>query len=214
VKALLLAAGAGTRLLPLTATTPKPLLPVQGQPLIDRLIAAIRSAGVHQLVINLYHLGHLIEAHLGDGSRYGVDISYSREDKVLETGGGIANALPLLGDRPFLIVNGDILTDFDFRTLQPLQVTDLAHLVLVPRPAYRESGDFESEQGRIHRRGNSFVYGGMAIVDPALFADAPPAPFSWNVLMWAAAARGQLSAQVHHGQWLDIGTPEQYASVC
>jgi len=214
LKALLLAAGAGTRLLPLTASTPKPLLPVQGQPLINRLIAAVRAAGIREFVINLHHLGHLIESHLGDGSRFGVEITYSREDRVLETGGGIVNALPLLSNAPFLIVNGDILTDFDFRSLEPLHATDLAHLVLIPRPAYRETGDFECEHGRIHRRGNRYVYGGMAIVDPALFADAPPAPFSWNVLMWAAAARGQLSAQVHNGQWLDIGTPEQYASVC
>lgn len=214
MKALLLAAGAGTRLLPLTASTPKPLLPVQGNPLINRLIAAVRDAGVRELVINLHHLGHLIEAHLGDGSGMGVEITYSREDRVLETGGGIVNALPLLGKAPFLIVNGDILTDFNFRTLKPLHPTDLAHLVLVPRPSFRETGDFEYEHGRIHRRGNTHVYGGMAIVDPALFADAPPAPFSWNLLMWYAAERGQLSAQVYTGQWLDIGTPEQYASVC
>lgn len=214
MKALLLAAGAGTRLLPLTATTPKPLLPVRGRPLIDHLISALVQAGVRELVINLYHLGGQIEAHLGDGSAFGVHIEYSRETAVLETGGGIVNALPLLGDEPFLIVNGDILTDFDFRTLAPLAAADLAHLVLVPRPAFRDTGDFECADGRVTSRGHTWVYGGMAIARPALFSDAPPAPFSWNLLMWRAVAQRRLSAQIHQGQWLDIGTPEQYASVC
>ncbi len=214
MKALLLAAGAGTRLLPLTAATPKPLLPVKGQPLIERIINSVRLAGVHELVINLYHLGDAIEAHLGDGSALGVHIEYSRESRVLETGGGIVNALPLLSDAPFLIVNGDILTDFDFRSLNPLAMGDLAHLLLVPRPSFRETGDFECIEGRVNALGNTWVYGGIAVAEPALFRDAPPAPFSWNVLMWRAAAAGRLSAQIHRGAWLDIGTPEQYASVC
>jgi MurNAc alpha-1-phosphate uridylyltransferase len=214
VKALLLAAGAGTRLLPLTATIPKPLLPVRGRPLIEYLIEALVQADVRELVINLFHLGERIEAHLGDGSDFGVRIQYSRETRALETGGGIVNALPLLGDDPFLIANGDILTSFDFRDLLPLAAGDLAHLVLVKRPAFRDTGDFECVNGRVTERGNTWVYGGMAIVRPELFRDAPPAPFSWNVLMWRAAAEGRLSAQIHDGQWLDIGTPEQYAGVC
>lgn len=214
MKALLLAAGAGTRLLPLTATVPKPLLPVRGRPLIEWLIAALVEAGITKLVINRFHLGQQIEDHLGDGSRFGVQIHFSREDRVLETGGGIVNALPLLGPEPFLVANGDIWTDFDFRRLEPIQPHALAHLVLVPRPAWRDTGDFEWVNGQVTARGNTYVYGGIALVRPELFADPPPAPFSWNRLMWDAIPDGKLTAQVHRGEWLDIGTPEQYASVC
>ena len=131
MKVLILAAGAGKRLLPLTASTPKPLLPVRGTPLIERLIQQLRLGGFSDFVVNLFHLGEQIATHLGDGSRLGVDISYSRETRELETGGGIVQALPFLGEAPFLIVNGDNLTDFDFKLIPTQLGSDLIHLVRV-----------------------------------------------------------------------------------
>lgn len=210
---MIMAAGAGKRLLPLTATTPKPLLPVRGTPLIERLILQLRTAGFTDIVVNLFHLGEQIANHLGDGSQLGVQIRYSRETRELETGGGIVQALPLLGTTPFVIVNGDNLTDFDFRLIPTELGTDLLHLVLAPRPEWRTKGDFVYQQGRVIERGNSHVYCGIAVVRPALFANAPAAPFSWNELMFKAVADGRVSGQLHLGEWLDVSTPEQYAGV-
>ena len=214
MKVMILAAGAGKRLLPLTAITPKPLLPVRGTPLIERLILQLRSGGFTAVVVNLFHLGEQIANHLGDGSRLGVQISYSRETRELETGGGIVQALPFLGDAPFLIVNGDNLTDFDFRLIPTELGSDQIHLVLAPRPQWRTKGDFVFKQGRVIERGDSHVYCGIAVVQPELFANAPTTPFSWNELMFKAVASGHVSGQLHLGEWLDVSTPEQYASVC
>lgn len=210
---MILAAGAGKRLLPLTAVTPKPLLPVRGIPLIERLIIQLRSAGFRELVINLFHLGEQIASHLGDGARLDVNIRYSRETQELETGGGIVQALDLLGEAPFLIVNGDNLTDFDFRLVPTELGSDLVHLVLAARPEWRDKGDFIYREGRVVARGDTHVYCGISVVRPELFLNAPPAPFSWNELMFKAVARGQVSGQLHHGDWLDVSTPEQYAGV-
>lgn len=213
MKVMILAAGAGKRLLPLTATTPKPLLPVRGTPLIERLILQLRTAGFTDIVVNLFHLGEQIANHLGDGSRLGVQIRYSRETRELETGGGIVQALPLLGAAPFVIVNGDNLTDFDFRLIPKELGTDLVHLVLAPRPEWRIKGDFVYKQSRVIERGNSHVYCGIAVVRPELFVNTPPAPFSWNELFFKAVADGRVSGQLHLGEWLDVSTPEQYAGV-
>lgn len=213
MKVLILAAGAGKRLLPLTAITPKPLLPVRGTPLIERLILQLRSGGFSDFVVNLFHLGEQIATHLGDGSRLGVHITYSRETRELETGGGIVQALPLLGETPFLIVNGDNLTDFDFRLIPTQLGSDLIHLVLAPRPEWRTKGDFVFGQGRVIERGDTHVYCGIAVVQPELFANAPAAAFSWNELMFKAVADGRVSGQLHRGEWLDVSTPEQYAGV-
>ena len=213
MKVLILAAGAGKRLLPLTATTPKPLLPVRGTPLIERLILQLGSAGFADFVVNLFHLGEQIANHLGDGSRLGVHITYSRETRELETGGGIVQALPLFDDAPFLIVNGDNLTDFDFRQMPKELGSDLVHLVLAPRPEWRTKGDFVFRQGRVIERGDTHVYCGIAVVQPELFVNAPVAPFSWNELFFKAVANGRVSGQLHLGEWLDVSTPEQYAGV-
>lgn len=213
MKVMILAAGAGKRLLPLTATTPKPLLPVRGIPLIERLILQLRARGFTDIVVNLFHLGEQIANYLGDGSRLGVRVSYSRETRELETGGGIVQALPLLGEGPFVIVNGDNLTDFDFRLIPTELGTDQVHLVLAPRPDWRTKGDFVFKQGRVIERGNSHVYCGIAVVRPELFVNAPPAPFSWNELLFKAVADGRVSGQLHLGEWLDVSTPEQYAGV-
>jgi len=213
MKVMILAAGAGKRLLPLTAVTPKPLLSVRGTPLIERLMRQLRSAGFNDFIVNLFHLGEQIANHLGDGTRLGVKITYSRETRQLETGGGIVQALALLDDAPFLIVNGDNLTDFDFRLVPEEPGPDLVHLVLAPRPEWRVRGDFVFRDGRVVARGDTHVYCGIAVVRPELFVNAPPAPFSWNELMFKAVADGQVSGQVHSGEWLDVSTPEQYAGV-
>ncbi len=214
MKAMILAAGKGTRLAPLTNTTPKPLLPVKGIPLILRLVEKLRLAGVSEVVVNTYHLGSQIEALLGDGVNLGVSVSYSREQTLLETGGGIKLALPLLADDTFILCNADIYSDFAFEDLpKNLLPEDLAHLVLVPTPSSREAGDFSYLARRVTARGGDFVYSGIAILHRHLFRDSPDGPFSLRDLLFQATAQGRVSAQVHNGSWSDIGTHEDYTAV-
>ena len=208
-----MAAGLGTRLKPLTEHTPKALLPVKGIPLVHRLIAQLGAAGIRDLSINLHHFGEQIEASLGDGSAFDVAIRYAPEETLLETGGTIVRALSWLGDEPFLVVNADIYTDFDFETLPATLGNDLVHMVVVPTPAWRTHGDFEFSAGRITGRGEPYVYCSIAVVSPALFEGAPDGAFSWRDLFFAAAEAGQVSGQVHPGFWHDIGTLSQYEAV-
>ena len=214
MKAIILAAGRGARLAPLTDTTPKPLLPIKGQPLIVRQLQQLRAANITHVVINLYHLGDLIERALGNGEKFGMQIAYSHELSLLETGGGIKNALPLLEEEEFIVCNGDIYTDFDFSSLpDTLAPNDTAHLVLTPTPRTRARGDFEYSQGRVTQRGDDFVYCGISIFSQRIFANSPEGAFSSRDLMFEAIEQGQLSAQVHKGQWTDIGTLSDYANV-
>lgn len=214
MKAIILAAGRGARLAPLTDTTPKPLLPINGQPLITRQLKQLRAANITEVVINLYHLGAQIEAALGNGEKFGMQISYSHEQSLLETGGGIKKALPLLMDNEFVVCNGDILTDFDFGTLpKTLGPNDSAHLVLTPTPKTRSQGDFEYSGGRVTSRGNQYVYSGISIFSQKIFAGSPEGAFSTRDLMFDAIAKDQLSAQLHNGAWTDIGTLEDYQKV-
>lgn len=214
MKAIILAAGRGARLAPLTDTTPKPLLPIKGQPLIVRQLQQLRAANITHVVINLYHLGELIERALGNGEKFGMQIAYSHEQSLLETGGGIKNALPLLEEEEFIVCNGDIYTDFDFSSLpDALAPNDTAHLVLTPTPNTRARGDFEYSQGRVTQRGDDFVYCGISIFSQRIFANSPEGAFSSRDLMFEAIEQGQLSAQVHMGQWTDIGTLSDYANV-
>lgn len=214
MKAMILAAGRGTRLSPLTDTTPKPLLPVRGVPLILTLIEKLRLAGVGEVVVNTHHLGKQIETLLGDGAALGVSVTYSREQTLLETGGGIKLALPLLVDDTFILCNADIYSDFELGNLpEKLLPEDLAHLVLVPRPPSRETGDFSYLAGRVTARGGDFVYSGIAILHSDLFKDSPDGPFSLRDLLFRATEQGRVSAQVHYGAWSDIGTHEDYAAV-
>jgi len=214
MKAIILAAGRGARLAPLTDTTPKPLLPIKGQPLIVRQLQQLRAANITHVVINLYHLGDLIERALGNGEKFGMQIAYSHEQSLLETGGGIKNALPLLEEEEFIVCNGDIYTDFDFSSLpDTLAPNDTAHLVLTPTPNTRARGDFEYSQGRVTQRGDDFVYCGISIFSQRIFANSPEGAFSSRDLMFEAIEQGQLSAQVHKGQWTDIGTLSDYANV-
>ena len=207
---MILAAGRGERLRPLTARIPKPLVEVAGEPLLVHQLRWLVTADIREVVINLHHLGDRIEAALGDGARFGVRIRYSREVERLETGGGLVNALPLLGDAPFVVLNGDIFTDFPLSALPSgPPAPGLAHLVLLPRPAFRASGDFAYADGRITARGDDYVYGGIAVIDPELLRGRAAVPFSLRECLFAAMAQGRLSAQVWTGYWTDIGSLDQ-----
>ena len=213
MKAMILAAGRGERLKPLTDTTPKPLLPVRGRPLLIHQLEWLKAAGITDIVINLHHLGEQIVARIGDGSAFGVRIRYSRETELLETGGGVVKALPLLGSEPFLLLNGDIFTDFPLSELSTLPGWADIHLLVTPTPAHRDRGDFEVKGGRVVARGQSYVYCGIALLRPGLFARDAPVPFSLAGHFFRAIERGTLSAQIWTGFWTDIGSPDQLARV-
>ncbi len=213
MKAMILAAGRGERLRPLTDHTPKPMVAVHGRPLLAHQIEWLGAAGIHDLVINLHHLGEQIEAHFADGAAFGARIRYSREPELLETGGGIVNALPLLGPDPFLILNGDIFTDFPFTQLAPLPEWADIHLVVTERPAFRDQGDFEVSNSRVTARGESYVYCGICILRPRLFAGDRAEPFSLRDRFFRAIETGTISAQVWNGYWIDIGNQAQLDEV-
>ena len=210
MKAMILAAGRGERMRPLTDHTPKPLLKVGGKPLITWHLERLAAAGFKEVVINHAHLGAQIEAALGDGGQWGVSIRYSPEKIALETAGGIANALPLLGDAPFLVVNGDVFTDIDFGVLR-LIAPDVAHLVMVNNPPQHANGDFVLQHDRLSTEGSGkLTFSGVGIYAPSLFAGivrgeaAKLAP-----LLKDAMAHGLVSGYHHRGEWHDIGTPER-----
>ncbi|MDR2875899.1 MAG: nucleotidyltransferase family protein [Methylobacillus sp.] len=213
MKAMILAAGRGKRMRPLTDHTPKPLLQVGGKPLIVWHIERLARAGFRELVINHAHLGQQIENALGDGGRWGVSIRYSAEPQgALETAGGIAQALPLLGDQPFLVVNGDVYSDYDFAPLrgQPMEGMD-AHLVLVDNPPQHPRGDFFLADGKLFEQGETrLTFSGIGVYRPALFADiAPGSKAKLAPLLNAAIARGKVGAEHYRGVWVDVGTPER-----
>lgn len=214
MKAMILAAGRGSRLAPLTDATPKPMLSVHGKPLIESQIQWLMQAGIREFVINLHHLGEQIEDHLGNGARLGIDIQYSHEVDLLETGGGIKHALPLLGDAPFALLNGDIWTDFDFNQLPSgLPSGTEAHLVVTPTPAWRSQGDFDYQDGRIVDRGSTHVYCGIALLTPQLLARDARSAFSLRDALFELIEQKALSAQLFTGSWLDIGTLDQYKTL-
>lgn len=211
MKAMILAAGRGTRLAPLTDKTPKPLLPVAGRPLLAWQLNALAAAGVTDVVINLHHLGEQIEAFVGNGAQWGLRVEYSREEALLETGGGLVQALPLLGEDPFWVINGDIWTDFDFSTLPTAPPAGaLAHFVLTPTPDWRSHGDFESDGAWVTARGQTYCYCGIGVWSPRAFADSPSGAFSLRDIFFALIPNRQLSCQIHSGRWDDIGTLEHY----
>lgn len=216
MKAMILAAGRGKRMRPLTDTTPKPLLPVAGKPLIQYQIERLVRAGMRDLVINHAHLGALIEQALGDGGRFGARIRYSPEGEgcALETGGGIFNALPLLGPGPFLVANGDIFSDIDFGALR-LAAGDLAAVVLVDNPPEHPRGDFVlGARGRVLSAGApALTFAGVGLYDPGLFADCGPGAFALAPLLRQAIAAGRVAGYHHTGRWMDIGTPERLAKL-
>ena len=210
MRAMVLAAGYGKRMRPLTDHTPKPLLTVADKPLIVYHLEKLKAAGVEQVVINTGWLGAQIPAMLGDGQQFGLNIAYSPEPSPLETAGGIRNALPLLGEQPFWLVNGDIWTDYAFERL-PKTLDGLAHLVMVDNPAHNRDGDFAlCERGVVSESGSrSLTYGGVACISPTLLTHYDSQQPRLAPLLRAAMADHCVTGEYHAGQWWDIGTPER-----
>ena len=210
---MILAAGRGERMRPLTDHTPKPLLEAGGRPLIAYHLAALARAGVRDVVINHAHLGTQIEAALGDGASYGLRIRYSPEEVALETGGGIFRALPLLGPGPFIVANGDVWSDIDLAHLR-LAERDLAHLVLVPNPSHHPAGDFVLAGGRVVPDGHArLTFSGIGVYRAGLFEGCAPGRFPLAPLLRRAIAAGRVSGEAHTGRWTDVGTPERLAAL-
>jgi MurNAc alpha-1-phosphate uridylyltransferase len=216
MKAMILAAGRGERMRPLTDHTPKPLLPAGGKPLIVWHLERLAAAGFREVVINHAHLGKQIETALGDGSKWGLSIRYSAEPPgALETAGGIATALPLLGSEAFLVVNGDIYCDWDFQQALALKNRP-AHLVMVANPDHHSGGDFCLNGDKVAYAGNgqTLTYAGIGVFSPAFFADVPPdRPLKLRPLLDAAIAASILTGERHDGRWVDVGTPERLAEL-
>jgi MurNAc alpha-1-phosphate uridylyltransferase len=214
MRAMILAAGRGERMRPLTDHTPKPLLAVAGKSLIVRHLEALARCGVQEVVVNHAWLGEKIEAALGDGARFGLRIRFSPEAQALETAGGIANALQWLGDAPFAVVNADVFTDFDLCRLRAcaedmLRTGDLAHLVLVDNPPHHPQGDFALREDRVLSEGEArLTFSGIGVYSPQLFSGiAPGTRAALAPLLRAAMARGQVGGEHFRGAWDDIGTP-------
>lgn len=216
---MILAAGESRRMRPLTDRLPKPLLEAGGASLIGHQLRRLASAGIVEVVVNLHHLGHMIEAALGDGARHGVSIRYSRERERLGTGGGIVQALPLLGRDGFVAVNADVWTDFDFASLEPVDGEDcLARLVLVDNPGHNPEGDFRLDgDGRVRGRASAadrlLTFAGISVMHPELFRGRPPGPAPLAPLLREAAGRGKVRGERHGGLWMDAGTPERLRRV-
>ena len=219
MRAMILAAGMGKRMRPLTDNIPKPLLKVGDKTLIEYQIERLVAGGVTGIVINHFYLGSMIEEALGDGSQFGIEISYSREPVRLETAGGIIKALPILKDDSFIIVNADVWTDFDFSTLQPVDGKDwLAHLVLVANSEHHPHGDFHLDNtGRVNE-GNStpnerLTFSGISVLHKNLFSGYPIQPRSVIPLLRQAMSHNRVSGEIHAGIWIDVGTPKRLGEV-
>lgn len=218
---MILAAGRGERMRPLTDSVPKPLIPVAGRPLVAHLIERLARAGLTDLVVNVSHLAGRIEHELGDGLRLGVRIAYSREAQALETGGGIAWALPLLGPEPFVAVNSDIYCDYDYARLAAAAAALApgapgAHLVMVDNPPHHPAGDFCLEQGSVAADGarTRLTFSGIGVYTPALFAGvARGAKCQLAALLRPAMGEGQVRGEHHRGLWMDVGTPQRLADL-
>lgn len=220
-RALILAAGRGERLRPLTDATPKPLLQAGGRPLIEWQVERLAAGGFRELVVNHAHLGAQIEAALGDGSRFGVRIRYSPESPALETAGGVARALALLGEEPFVVVSGDIHTGFDFASLESRIEAiardpgdSIAHFVLVENPPWHAGGDMALVDGRVRREGRRLTYGNIAVFHPEPFRTlergAPVKLFPW---MYRFVDEGRVTGERYTGPWDNVGTAEQLAEL-
>ena len=210
MKCMILAAGLGTRMRPLTDTTPKPLLKVGGIPLILWHIERLAHDDFTDIVINIAHLGYQIPEALGDGSEWGVNIIYSdeQEEGALESAGGIVKALPLLGDDPFLVLNGDIWTDYDYQANRKLPEGVLAHLVLVPNPEHNPEGDFALDGQKVVDN-KQYTFSGIGYYSPKLFEGVPYGKSALAPLLRAAMKEGKVTGELYEGEWLDIGTPDR-----
>jgi MurNAc alpha-1-phosphate uridylyltransferase len=219
VKAMIFAAGVGERMRPLTDTTPKPLLRVGGVSLIEYHLRALAAAGVGEVVINVSHLAQQIIEFCDDGGRWGLSIAYSPEEMPLETAGGILQALPLLGDEPFIIVNGDVWCDFDFARLlrRPLRPRELARLVMVDNPPQHPQGDFVlDDDGWVKVRPqdtSGYTYAGIGLYSPRIVAGLKPGKLALRPLMDRAIVDGRLGGEYYSGQWEDVGTPQRLADL-
>lgn len=211
MKAMVLAAGRGERMRPITDRIPKPLVPVSGRPLIEYHLLALARAGIRDIVINLAYRGAQIREALADGSRFGVRIEYSDEGpEPLEVGGGIFNALPLLGPGEFIVANADVWTDFDFSTLRPLDAGAHARLVMVSPPPQAPRGDFGLEgEHLVESDHNRVTYSGIGVYSPEMFAGCEPGKFPLLPLLKRAIAARKLLGEVHRGAWSDVGTPQR-----
>lgn len=219
MKAMILAAGLGNRMRPLTLYKPKPLLEVGGKPLIVWHIKKLKEIGVTEIVINSAWLADVLIGALGDGSQFGVQIRWTREDEGLETAGGIINALPLLGTEPFILVNGDVWTTFDFSSLLDVNLeNDLAHLVFVNNPEQHPNGDFTLAEGRAYtfdqnQQGENLTFSGVSVIHPKMFdglenGKRPLAPLLKNAML-----DGKISAEKMQAAWVDVGTPERLSDL-
>lgn len=211
MRAMILAAGRGERMRPLTDRTPKPLLPVAGKPMIQYHIEALAAAGVRDIVINLAWLGAQLRAALGNGSRFGVRIEYSDEgDAALETGGGVFKALPLLGKEAFIVVSGDVWTEYPLaHCMKKLSSADVAHFVVVPNPDFHARGDFGLADGRLVDEGERYTYANIGVIRPEFFAGCQPGRFPLAPLMFEWIRKGRVSGELYRGAWHNVGTPEQ-----
>ncbi len=219
MKAMILAAGFGERMRPLTEVTPKPLLRAGGIPLMEHHVRALAGAGIRQLVVNVSHLGEQIVDYFGSGERWGVEISYSPEDTPLETAGGVREALHLLGNEAFLVVNGDVWCDYPFERLLALELQpwETARLIMVDNPPQHPDGDFLLDtEGRLHQRGpggKGYTYAGIALFRPGFFAGIERGRLALRPLLDAAIVRGALGGEYYAGLWEDVGTPQRLADL-
>ena len=211
MKAMLLAAGLGSRLKPLTDRLPKPLLRAGAATLIEHHLNRLNAAGFDEVVINLHYLGHLIEEEIGDGLDRGMRISYSREPKLLDTGGGVKAALDFLEEKPFVVISSDVYIEMDYRTL-PLELpqNSLGCLVMVPNPAHHDEGDFCLREGILINGDNKMTYSGIAVLSPQLLRSIESEVFALRRVFELAISAGQLHGVAFHGYWCDVGTFQRY----
>lgn len=213
MKAMILAAGLGKRMRPLTDQCPKPLLPVAGKPLIVHHLERLREAGIDEVVINVSYRAEQIIDAIGNGSAFGLHIHWSRETTPLETGGGIQQALPQLGESPFLLINGDVWCEA-LPSQHALKGDDLAHLVLVDNPSHHHDGDFGLMAGRVNQTSTErLTYSGISMIHPALLAGQPQGAFALAPLLRTAIDNSQVSGERYKGHWVDVGTPERLAAL-
>jgi len=210
MKVFLLAAGLGRRLLPHTANKPKCLIDIGGKPLLSWHLEKLKSFGIDNLIINLFHKGEQIENFLGDGSKWGINIEYVYEKELLGTGGGIGNALSSIGSQPFIVMSGDVWTDFDFSNLS-LNEGSLAHLIMIENPPENPDGDMFLDKGKVNSsgEGRSLTFSGLALIDPQLFIGAKAGKYDlWKEILLPASEKGQVSAEVYGGYLVNINTIE------
>ncbi|GAD03962.1 N-acetylmuramate alpha-1-phosphate uridylyltransferase MurU [Agarivorans albus] len=207
--AMILAAGRGERMRPLTDNCPKPLLKVAGKALINWHIDKLVTAGVTRIVINTAYLGEMVEAHVGQGDKWGIEVLYSHESSALETAGGIVNALPIIASEQFLVINGDVWNDWGYQAIcQNSQTDSDAHLYLVTNPSHNLTGDFSLEQGLVIDK-PEFTFSGVAIYHQRFFQHVPSGKQALAPLLRAAMLSQQVSGQLQGGKWVDVGTPER-----